>query len=39
MRFSRKHPGSPFGSLMPFALDLTGRPLFLISTMAMHPRI
>src|SRR5277367_3070095 len=33
---SRKHPGSPFGSLMPFALDLTGRPLFLISNMAMH---
>jgi len=33
---SRKHPGFPFGSLMPFALDLTGRPLFLISNMAMH---
>src|SRR6201997_4188303 len=33
---SRKHPGFPFGSLMPFALDLAGRPLFLISHMAMH---
>ena len=33
---SRKHPGFPFGSLMPFALDPTGRPLFLISNMAMH---
>jgi heme iron utilization protein len=33
---SRKRPGFPFGSLMPYALDGTGRPLFLISTMAMH---
>ena len=33
---SRKHRGFPFGSLMPFALDLTGRPVFLISNMAMH---
>jgi putative heme iron utilization protein len=33
---SRKHPGFPFGSLMPFALDSLGRPLFLISNMAMH---
>lgn len=33
---SRKHPGFPFGSLMPFALDASGRPLFLISNMAMH---
>ena len=33
---SRKRPGFPFGSLMPFALDGAGRPLFLISTMAMH---
>jgi heme iron utilization protein len=33
---SRKRPGFPFGSLMPFALDSEGRPLFLISTMAMH---
>jgi heme iron utilization protein len=33
---SRKHPGFPFGSLMPFALDSAGWPLFLISNMAMH---
>jgi heme iron utilization protein len=33
---SRKQPGFPFGSLMPFALDAAGRPLFLISAMAMH---
>ena len=33
---SRKHPGFPFGSLMPFALDVAGRPIFLISNMAMH---
>ena len=33
---SRKHPGFPFGSLMPFALDQSGRPIFLISNMAMH---
>jgi heme iron utilization protein len=33
---SRKHSGFPFGSLMPFALDAAGRPIFLISSMAMH---
>jgi putative heme iron utilization protein len=33
---SRKQPGFPFGSLMPYALDKDGRPIFLISTMAMH---
>jgi len=33
---SRKQPGFPFGSLMPFGLDAQGRPIFLISTMAMH---
>jgi len=33
---SRKHPGHPFASVMPYALDEDGRPLFLISTMAMH---
>lgn len=33
---SRKQPGFPFGSVMPFGLDPSGRPLFLISTMAMH---
>ena len=33
---SRKQPGFPFGSLLPFGLDNHGRPIFLISTMAMH---
>jgi putative heme iron utilization protein len=33
---SRKQPGFPFGSVMPYGLDEQGRPLFLISTMAMH---
>ncbi len=33
---SRRHPGHPFASLMPYALDADGRPLFLISAMAMH---
>jgi len=33
---SRRQEGYPFGSLMPFALDLSGRPVFLISNMAMH---
>lgn len=33
---SRKHAGFPFGSLMPFAMDVLGRPIFLISNMAMH---
>jgi hypothetical protein len=33
---SRKQPGFPFGSVMPYGLDATGRPVFLISTMAMH---
>jgi putative heme iron utilization protein len=33
---SRKHSGFPFGSLMPFALDSAGRPILLISKMAMH---
>jgi len=33
---SRKQPGFPFGSIMPYGMDDHGRPLFLISTMAMH---
>ena len=33
---SRKQAGFPFGSLMPYALDEVGRPVFLISNMAMH---
>lgn len=35
---SRKHPGHPFASLMPYAVDASGRPLFLVSSMAMHTR-
>lgn len=33
---SRRHPGHPFASIMPYAVDDRGRPLVLISTMAMH---
>ena len=33
---SRKQPGFPFGSVMPYGMDDRGRPIFLISTMAMH---
>jgi heme iron utilization protein len=33
---SRKQSGFPFGSLMPYGLDAQGRPIFLISSMAMH---
>jgi len=33
---SGKQPGFPFGSVMPYGLDEYGRPVFLISTMAMH---
>ena len=33
---SRKFAGFPFGSMMPFAADDRGRPVFFISTMAMH---
>jgi putative heme iron utilization protein len=33
---SRRRPGHPFASVMPYALDGTGRPLLLISSMAMH---
>jgi putative heme iron utilization protein len=33
---SRRHPGHPFASIMPYAIDAAGRPLLLISTMAMH---
>lgn len=33
---SSKQPGFPFGSVMPYGLDEHGRPIFLISTMAMH---
>ncbi len=33
---SRKRSGYPFGSLMPYSIDEAGRPIFLISNMAMH---
>jgi len=33
---SAKQPGFPFGSVMPYALDDLGRPIFLVSSMAMH---
>ncbi len=33
---SNRQPGFPFGSVMPYGLDVLGRPIFLISTMAMH---
>ncbi len=33
---SRKHPGYPFGSLMPYGLTEDGEPTILISSMAMH---
>jgi putative heme iron utilization protein len=33
---SRKQPGFPFGSVMPYGLEASGRPIFLISSMAMH---
>ena len=33
---SKKHVGLPFGSVMPYGLDQTGNPTFLISTMAVH---
>jgi putative heme iron utilization protein len=33
---SHKFPGFPFGSMMPYAADDLGRPIFFISSMAMH---
>ncbi|HJR01748.1 MAG TPA: DUF2470 domain-containing protein [Methylomirabilota bacterium] len=33
---SRRHPGHPFVSIMPYAPDERGGPLVLISTLAMH---
>jgi heme iron utilization protein len=33
---SMRFPGFPFGSMMPYAADDLGRPIFLISSMAMH---
>ena len=33
---SHHHPGFPFASVMPYALDRDGAPIFLISSMAIH---
>jgi putative heme iron utilization protein len=33
---SQKFPGFPFGSMMPYAVDDLGQPVFFISSMAMH---
>ncbi|MGD0362874.1 MAG: DUF2470 domain-containing protein [Bryobacteraceae bacterium] len=33
---SRRYPGFPFGSVMPYSADPQGQPIFLISSMAMH---
>lgn len=33
---SQRHPGWPFASVMPYALDDGGAPLFLVSGMAIH---
>ena len=33
---SRRHPGHPFASFMPYALDDGGRPLLLVSGLALH---
>ncbi|HTW63674.1 MAG TPA: DUF2470 domain-containing protein [Bryobacteraceae bacterium] len=33
---SEKFPGFPFGSMMPYAVDTLGRPIFFVSSMAMH---
>jgi heme iron utilization protein len=33
---SQKFPGFPVGSMMPYATDQLGRPIFFISSMAMH---
>ena len=35
---SERHPGWPFGSVMPYALTFDGAPLILISGMAMHTK-
>lgn len=33
---SAQWPGFPFGSMMPYAVDPAGRPVFFISSLAMH---
>lgn len=32
----QRHPGFPFASLMPYALDEEGRPIILVSRLAVH---
>ena len=36
--FSVKVPGYPFGSLLPYALDPQGQPVFLVSSLAVHTK-
>lgn len=33
---AQSFPGYPFGSLTPYALDARGRPVFLLSSLAIH---
>ena len=33
---SQRHPGWPFASVMPYALESGGAPIFLVSGMALH---
>ena len=35
---SKRFPGYPFGSIVNFALDETGRPLFVLSGLAVHTK-
>lgn len=35
---SRRRPGHPFGSVAPYAPDERGRPVFLISGLALHTK-
>ena len=35
---SKKHPGFPFASVMPYAIQPDGSPIFLISSMAVHTK-
>ena len=35
---SRQQPGYPFGSVAPYAPDERGRPVFLISGLALHTK-
>ncbi len=35
---SSKREGYPFGSVTPYALDAAGRPVFLVSSMALHTK-